>query len=286
MMRLRAPARTFGDAIDACVEGITGNDKLRDTLIAGRNELLAVEPIYVAEAVRGALFAIAPADDNLDDATLLVGGLCRPDLIKLYDQYLVPKGKPGRKVYSDLLNAALEECPFCGGIGTPKTLDHFLPKGKHPVFSILPHNLVPSCRDCNMGDKGQGAANLAEEVVLQPYVDKDIFFNQQWIFSSYEEDISGDPGVFSYFVETPDTWDAIDTARAEHHFKIFDLAHKYGLKAAQSLVTVMGQANAMLNNGLSRDDVMKIILQPGIDCAPFPNHWQRGMYQALHKYFA
>jgi hypothetical protein len=136
-----------------------------------------------------------------------------------------------------------------------------------------------------MGEKGQGSANLAEEMVLQPYVDKDIFFDQQWIFASYQEDPSGGPGVFSYFVKTPENWEAIDAARADNHFKVFDLAQKYGLKAAQSLVTLMGQANAMMNHGLSRHDVVNVIVQPGIDCAPFPNHWQRGMYQAFHKYF-
>jgi len=285
MMKLQTPIRTFDNSIDACLEGITGNAALREALIASKADLLAVEPVYRSAASRGELFTIPPVEEDADDEAVVIGSLRRSELIKLYEQYLVPRGKPGRSVYSDLLNAALEECPFCGGIGVPNTLDHFLAKSRHPSFSILPFNLVPSCRDCNMGEKGGGAASLAEEVLLQPYIDKDMFYKEQWVFASYEADPPDEPGRFVYFVRTPERWDATDVARAEHHFKTFNLAHKYGLKAAQALATVKAQAEVMIARGLVYADVREIILQPGIERAPFPNHWQTGMFQALCVFF-
>ncbi|MHA0420693.1 HNH endonuclease [Escherichia coli] len=39
-------------------------------------------------------------------------------------------------------------CPYCGNPMIPDTLDHFIPKGKWPEFSIFPNNLVPQCRGC------------------------------------------------------------------------------------------------------------------------------------------
>ncbi|MBO0272618.1 HNH endonuclease [Escherichia coli] len=42
----------------------------------------------------------------------------------------------------------LSYCPYCGNPMTPDTLDHFIPKGKWPEFSIFPNNLVPQCRGC------------------------------------------------------------------------------------------------------------------------------------------
>lgn len=39
-------------------------------------------------------------------------------------------------------------CPYCGNSMIPDTLDHFIPKGKWPEFSIFPNNLVPQCRGC------------------------------------------------------------------------------------------------------------------------------------------
>jgi 5-methylcytosine-specific restriction endonuclease McrA len=281
MMRLQRPVRTFEESIDACGKGITGNPALLKKLADGRGGLLAVERIYLEQASQGKLTSIVPVPANLADNQALIVDLCRPDLIKLYDQYLVPKGKPGREVYSDLLNAAREECPFCGGIGTPKTLDHFLPKARHPTFSVLPHNLVPCCRDCNMGEKGAAVANEALEVFLHPYVDRDIFFNQQWIFASYHKDDDGELGNFEYRIERPVNWNEEDVARAVYHFNAFGLAHKYALKAAQSLATVKGQIDAMIDRADSYDDIWHVVLQPGIEGVPFLNHWQRGMYQAL-----
>ncbi|KJW99614.1 hypothetical protein RZ87_09780 [Enterobacter roggenkampii] len=42
----------------------------------------------------------------------------------------------------------LSFCPYCGNPMIPDTLDHFIPKGKWPEFSIFPNNLVPQCRGC------------------------------------------------------------------------------------------------------------------------------------------
>lgn len=42
----------------------------------------------------------------------------------------------------------LSFCPYCGNPMIPDTLDHFIPKGKWPEFSIFSNNLVPQCRGC------------------------------------------------------------------------------------------------------------------------------------------
>ncbi len=42
----------------------------------------------------------------------------------------------------------LSFCPYCGNPMIPDTLDHFIPKGRWPEFSIFPNNLVPQCRGC------------------------------------------------------------------------------------------------------------------------------------------
>lgn len=39
-------------------------------------------------------------------------------------------------------------CPYCGDLGIPPTLDHFLPKDYFPEYSILLNNLVPCCSKC------------------------------------------------------------------------------------------------------------------------------------------
>ncbi|TKJ86794.1 HNH endonuclease [Pseudomonas koreensis] len=42
----------------------------------------------------------------------------------------------------------LYTCPYCGTPKKPNELDHFIPKGEWPEYSIYPNNLVPQCDGC------------------------------------------------------------------------------------------------------------------------------------------
>ena len=126
MMRLDRPRYSFNQAIDICIDGITGNDVLRDKLCRGKTALTSGEAIYSSLSGVGNLFTIQPIVDRGNQDSIIAEELKRTELIKIYDQYFVPEGKPARCIYDEILNSAKEKCPFCGGIGTPKNLDHFL----------------------------------------------------------------------------------------------------------------------------------------------------------------
>lgn len=61
-------------------------------------------------------------------------------------------------------------CPYCATQfifiyqsdkgNTRGTLDHFIDKGKYPIFSISINNLIPSCKVCNSDFKGQKEASI------------------------------------------------------------------------------------------------------------------------------
>ncbi|MKC25976.1 HNH endonuclease, partial [Listeria monocytogenes] len=109
----------------------------------------------------------------LEPTTLVVGNLTKVKLEKLYENNLRDKNKPARTYYDDMLVSSGEKCPFCGDIGQTKNIDHFLPIAHYPEFSVMPINLVPSCRDCNMGEKGQVFAVDEVHQAIHPYIDKD-----------------------------------------------------------------------------------------------------------------
>lgn len=275
MMRLSKPEYSFKRTIEECIAGITGNASLRDKLIA-RVDFEEEEPNYLALANIGQLYTISNINGCEDP--VIVDRLRKSDLMKIYEQYFVPEEKPARKIYNALLNAAKEDCPFCGGIGTPSNLDHFLPKSHFPQFSILPFNLVPACRDCNMGGKGSMFAKNAEDQIIQPYADKSQFFSEQWIFATYHDGNDTQPGEFEYHTQPPCHWSEVDKARVRKHFKDFNLAKRYGIQAGRQLRTVLRQIKCVKESG---GNFKSSLLQPGIDAAPFANHWQKGMYQAL-----
>jgi hypothetical protein len=280
MIRQSEPQYSFEQTLDECIAGITGNIELKRKLICCKSDLIAVENQYLVVSGAGDLFTILPFDTHEDDP-IVISALKKSQLIKIYEQYFAKQDKPARKIYDSLLNAAKEKCPFCGGIGTPRNLDHFLPKTHFPQFSVLPRNLVPSCRDCNMDGKAHSYAKNAEEQIIQPYTDNDRFFLEQWIFADYHANDHEEPGEFEYYVLPPKDWTMVDKQRVEKHFADFNLAKRYATKAAEHLATVLLQIERMRRSGLDSADIRSIILQPGADKALFINHWQKGMYQAL-----
>jgi hypothetical protein len=114
-----------------------------------------------------------------------------------------------------------------------------------------------------------------------PYADNDRFFLTQWIFATYHEGNSRKPSRFEYYISPPEDWNNIDKQRVNKHSEDFELARRYATKAAEMLGTILRQIESMKQQGLTRDVIKCVLLQPGIDKAPFVNHWQKGMYQAL-----
>ena len=285
MMRLKDPALDFDKIIDECCLGISGNKILLDRVSNNKDYLINQGENYLSSGKKGELHLIPPIDNSKDKDPIVINELRRSDLVKVYDQYFVADAKPARKIYEALLNSAKEQCPFCGGIGVPRNLDHFLPKAHFPQFSIFPRNLIPACRDCNMDGKGQKFSINAEDQIIQPYLDNDRFFLEQWIFCKYHVGHGNIPGNFEYFAEAPNNWPAIDKRRAKKHFSDFDLGRRYGIKAAERLGLVLHQIQIIRRKNLDAE-VKSIVLQPPIDSAPFLNHWTVAMHQALIKELA
>lgn len=280
-MRLSEPQYSFEQTLDKCVAGITGDAALQLKLASSKPNFTVVEAEYLNAAGTGALHTILSINTDVDADPVVINLLKKSELVKIYDQYFVPEKKPARKIYDALLNAAKEKCPFCGGIGTPRNLDHFLPKAHFPQFSVLPHNLVPACRDCNMDGKAHSFATNAADQIIQPYADNDRFFIDQWIFATFHAGNDEEPGEFEYYTSPPEGWSEVDKLRVKKHFEDFDLAKRYGTKAAEHLGTVLNQIATMERVGLDVGVIQGVLLQPGVDAAPFINHWQKGMYQAL-----
>lgn len=286
MIRLSSPTYTFEQVIDICALGITGNQDLKLSVEATKELLVSKWNEYLTGSSNGELYTMIPVDvrNNLNPAVL--NGITKHQFIKLYETYFVPEEKPAREIYDKLLNAAKDSCPFCGGIGTPRNLDHFLPKSHFPEFSILPNNLVPCCRDCNMEGKGSQYATQAEHQIIQPYLDNERFFVDQWIFARYELSDDQDPGEFHYFVSAPEAWPYVDRLRAEKHFQEFNLARRYAVRSAQALGTILSQVTSLQQRGLTNAEICDSFLAFGVSESQFPNHWQRGFYQALILYFS
>lgn len=64
-----------------------------------------------------------------------------------------------------------KSCPTCGSLGG-RSLDHALPRGLFPEFSIFRENLVPACTMCNTDEKGGTYRGRWPERFIHPYYDR------------------------------------------------------------------------------------------------------------------
>ncbi len=283
MKRLTIPNHNYSDLIDLCIEGIADTQAIKPRIIANKKNLLLDASVYDTKINQGQIYIYTPLI-RFHDAVCIKS--TKEDYEKLYTQYFVPKAKKIRVMYDAILTSAKGECPFCGGLGDPSNLDHFLPKAEFPQFSIYPSNLVPSCRDCNMGEKKVGYATSAEEQMIHPYLDKKIFFAEQWITAEYIADSNLDePGEFRYYVNPPSHWDDVDQKRAEKYFNDFNLSSRYAKQATSSLRSKLRSIKRELDRGISIKEIITDVIQPDIDGAPFINYWEVGMSDALIKHF-
>ncbi len=281
MMRLSELQYTYQDTLKECISGITGNNRLKQKMVDNKDALEQSEVQYVQAANSGALHGIFPIDTSENIDPNVIANLTKSELKNIYETYFRSEEKPGREIYDHILNSANEKCPYCGGIGTPRNLDHFLPVAHFPQFSVVPRNLVPACRDCNMDGEADGYATRPEDQIIHPYLDNERYFSDQWIFATYQVGNDGQPGVIDYLANPPANWPDVDRLRAKSHFRDFGLSRRYSIRAAQLIGTTLSQIREMRLNGVNEHGIAHMLLTPGVNSAPFINHWQRGMYQAL-----
>lgn len=285
MLKINCPNITHAQSINSCQQGITGNFQLQGKLENSKTSLAANSSQYINLARTEDLYTITAFTQ--ENEVPIVAELEKADLIKLYDNYFAKNGKPGRKIYDTLMVAAKDKCPFCGGIGRPTNLDHFLPKTFYPQFSILPANLIPACRDCNMGTKRNKIASSKEEQAIHPYLDHERYFNEQWIFARYIKPHNDEPATIEYFPKPNKHWQDYQKKRVINYFNNFDLAKRYSIEANARLGIYLEQINYLENINLlekssnGREELKKTILTPTIKKITFVNHWERVMCEAL-----
>lgn len=258
-----------------CIDGIQRDCNLRARLNEVTDDIVNAATDYEQKAKAKQLYSIPPNDCENDD--IILGNVTKKELTETYSSYMVGKGKSARVIYDFLLSQSpLGKCPFCG-FGHATTLDHYLPKAKYPQFSVLPFNLVPSCKDCNTG-KRTAIATTAKDQSLHPYFDHQNFIEDQWLYAKVRET---KPATIYFFVKAPDQWDDISKERVKAHFKAFKLDSRYSVEAGNELVSlrdILVQYCQLFGSNWVRSHLQ---IEAESSANQHSNSWQTAMYQAL-----
>lgn len=273
MKRLDLPDFHELELFDAC---ITEMDlRAREVFTESRHDILAAAELFAAQSVLGAWCDLPRARHGHREA-IIAGSLSKGALMDLYDESVVrSKGIP-RQIYDQILVAAQGRCPYCADIGTARTLDHYLPKSKFPQFSVHPQNLVPACRDCN-ADSGAEFPLSTEQQPIHPYLDKECFFEDRWI---YGEVIRCEPVVVRFFARPPAQWSEIDRLRAMQHFEDCNLVERFSNQISGELGPLIQQRKTTLSV-FSKDQFEDHLRVVSEDDSLLLNGWKRTMYLAL-----
>ena len=274
MRAINQPQINFTDVLQTCIDSISCDD-LTDRLNNIHPQITLAVQDYSQKVTTADLFQIVPFVGA--DATIVTGAVTKKELKGLYTFHMVPAKKAARAYYDQLqMSAPLHICPFCG-FGHVSTLDHYLPKAKFPLLSILPINLVPSCADCNKG-KSSAIAVSKEEQCLHPYFDQGHFINEQWIFA---EVVETSPPMLTFRVESPIHWNHDDKERIKSHFIDFKLANRFRVQAATEMPVLKGELeydySINQNVGVQQALERKYLAAS----AQHVNGWKTAMYQAL-----
>ncbi|MCC3450449.1 MAG: hypothetical protein JGK04_23740 [Microcoleus sp. PH2017_39_LGB_O_B] len=274
MRALATPNDDPQEVYQKCINSITDDD-LRTRLNLVTNEIVVAATNYKQKVKAKQLYSI-PAN-NCEDNKNALGTVTKKELKDVYSSHMVGRSKPARAIYDSLLSQSpLGKCPFCG-FGQASTLDHYLPKAKYPQFSVLPFNLVPSCKDCNTG-KSTAIATTAEGQSLHPYFDHQNFIDDQWL---YAEVIQTIPATIRFFVKAPEHWDDISKTRVQSHFNAFKLASRYSVEAGDQLACLryllvnLHQLSGL--NGIRQHLTREAQSYSRLHS----NSWQTAMFQAL-----
>jgi hypothetical protein len=264
--------------LDKCTSGI-GNQELRDRIDEVSAHIILDGQRYREKAGANKLHTLPPL--TISDDELALGKVTKKELTSLYTNYLVGKTKPGREIYDALMaRAPLFRCPFCG-LNHVSTLDHFLPKTKYPVLSIIPANLVPSCKDCNTG-KGSTVATTGKSQPLHPYFDREPFQTEQWLFARI---IDNHPVTVVYEIFPPNGWSSENKKRVEAHFYEFNLYSRYSIEAANELASQEFIFNRYIESRNYDSLISDLEERYSSHERLSINSWQTALYKALLNFY-
>lgn len=262
MINLTPLPMSGADVRDQCVSGIA--DAGVRTRILNDEAIIASEERAFRTAISmGTVRSLTPVAFNRS---------VKKDMKWLYEQRFV-SSTVGKPIWNKILKLSGDKCPLCH-IAKSKTLDHSIPKSVHPRLSVDPLNLVPACRDCNLG-RNTGHSNMS----LSPYIDM-WAVTTPWLIAtipdlSHPEDLNfaakRDPSF------TEDQWLTL-----QEFFEETDLGSRYSNLAIDEFLPLHHFLRANLDMPLSIDDVISALHERRSSYLSEigPNRWQTAAYSA------
>lgn len=272
MWTIPKPGFTAKDTFDNCVEGI--KDTAKKLRLEGIRDLIEnAEQTFDQRAANTELHLIAEANEIAGAH----GNVSAKEMDQLYDRHMARQKSRGRDTYDKIMMTAEHgQCPFCGHLPV-STLDHSLPKARHPALALTPLNLIPCCKDCNH-NKGTLGPSSVETQFLHAYYDD--VTHDRWL---YADIVEGSPPGATFFVNAPEHWDAAIAGRVQRQFAALKLGKLYASQAGRQLQNIKRSlSNIYEAAGM---DAVRVDLENRSEsyAAVSVNSWEGALYEAASQ---
>jgi hypothetical protein len=267
MRKLSLPVEDAIEVFDICISKVQNTD-LKDRLENCKPSIITAVTDYLAKAPRIELHTIATHNS-------INGNVTSEEMIKVYTDRMVGATSPGRYIYDKWRASAPNNiCPLCAQ-RTTDTLEHHLPKGNFPIYSVIPINIFPACSSCNK-IKLDLIVNSPEREPIHPYFDD--VDDELWLKA---EVIELKPASLRFYTVKPDNWDDIKYERINNHFRLFELEKLYASHSAVELTNNYFRINNMFESGGALS-VRNFLESSWLSMRNANlNSWQTATYEAL-----
>lgn len=270
-LKLTPPKTTAIDAFNICIQNT--NDYQR--------YLLACQDVTNDAAIFRSSFN--PASLFTFHRRSITGpSITKDEMLFLYNQRLV-RSKAGRVIYDEIfLGAKFGICAFCG-VRDATTLDHYLAKSETPSLAVAPENLIPACIKCNSSAKASYPLKPEDQLIHAYFDDVE---SENWLKASIKQHLhtSPEPATVIFSVLRPPNWNDELFARMVNHFRTFELAKLYKLKAADLLSKRQYRLSAIFYNfgaeGVKKDLYVEFVSHQQKDINGFETATYHAGYQS------
>lgn len=200
---------------------------------------------------------------------------------KLYSLY------DSQEDLKDKIRAISEtRCPYCGITESPFHVDHYVPRGKYPEFSVLRINLIAACASCNVRFKGEKFVEKDERQYINPYFD-DFIENIQFLKCSIEVKGNYPKIKFSIDKDLEESNEYIFRI-AKNHFDNLKLATRYKELARVEIFNKFKNeyidSDTLKFEEVTIEELKKDIRKRLKGFREYNiNHWERVFLEALEK---
>jgi hypothetical protein len=179
----------------------------------------------------------------------------KEDLLELYNYDNSVLTKFRRCVTTDTGSNYQDTCQYCT-INSVNTLDHFIPKDLFHEFSVHPHNLIPSCSQCNSKKSTRWIINN-QHFFINLYTD--LLPSQQYLFVEITVNSLNDIDV-NFKVENQNNIPSQIYNILHRHYSELGLCQRFKDNCSDTIIELTNSIQASLNNGQAMQVIQQITL--------------------------